>query len=131
MTNLKIPTESCIGMVCLGFFCLFIATRAILSAIWRLLPLPVTGLHLDLCLALTAFSSEGSFFFYVPHLLRHGTSVYKVSPVSTAPTFHSEIRTRDARIIRSLHQCCSNQCITRYGSSYQSISLIWILNVFI
>jgi hypothetical protein len=36
--------------------------------------------NLDLCLALTAFSSEGSFtgFFYVPHLLRHGTSVLKV-----------------------------------------------------
>jgi hypothetical protein len=32
--------------------------------------------NLDLCLAFMAFSSEG--FFYVPHLLRHGTSVFKV-----------------------------------------------------
>jgi hypothetical protein len=31
--------------------------------------------NLDLCLALTAFSSEG---FYVPHLLPHGASVFKV-----------------------------------------------------
>jgi hypothetical protein len=35
------------------------------SAKWRLLPLPVTGLqmNLDLCLAHLAFSSEGSFSF--------------------------------------------------------------------
>jgi hypothetical protein len=31
--------------------------------------------NLDLCLALTAFSSEGSF---TPHLVRHETSVFKV-----------------------------------------------------
>jgi hypothetical protein len=38
--------------------------------------------NLDLCLALTAFSSEG-FFFYVQHLLRHGTPVFKV--ISESP----------------------------------------------
>jgi hypothetical protein len=32
--------------------------------------------NLNICLALTACSSEG--FFYVPHLLRYGTSVFKV-----------------------------------------------------
>ena len=33
--------------------------------------------NLDLCLALTAYSSEGSLLCHV-HLLRHGTSVFKV-----------------------------------------------------
>jgi hypothetical protein len=34
------------------------------------------AVNLDLCLALTAFSCEGS--FTCTHLLRHGTSVFKV-----------------------------------------------------
>jgi hypothetical protein len=59
----------------------------------------VTNLHL--CLALAAFSSEGS--FSCQHLLRLGTSVYKVSSEGPAPMSHSGIRTRDSRIIKSLH----------------------------
>jgi hypothetical protein len=46
--------------------------------------------NLDLCLALMVFSSEGP--FYVPHLLQHGTSVFKV--ISERPViFTSECRT--------------------------------------
>jgi hypothetical protein len=48
----------------------------------------------------------------VPYLLRHGTSVYAVSSAGPAPTPHSGILTRDARIIRSLHSR-SNHCPTR------------------
>jgi hypothetical protein len=40
--------------------------------------------------------------FYVSHLLRHGTSIYTVSSEGSVPTYHSGIRTPDARIIRSL-----------------------------
>jgi hypothetical protein len=48
----------------------------------------------------------------VPHLLRHGTSVYTVSSEGPALTSHSGIRTGDARIIRSL-RLRSNHCATR------------------
>jgi hypothetical protein len=41
-------------------------------------------------------------FFYVPHLLQHGTSVYAVS---SAPTSHSGIQTHYIRTIRSLCYC--------------------------
>jgi hypothetical protein len=66
--------------------------------------------NLDPCLALMTFSSEGS--FSCRHLLRHGTSVYTVSSEGPASIFHSEIRTRDARITRSL-RLRSNHCATR------------------
>jgi hypothetical protein len=47
--------------VCL-FICFLLSHTSNFSAIWRLSPLPVTGLQIfDLCLAFTAFSSEGSF----------------------------------------------------------------------
>jgi hypothetical protein len=56
--------------------------------------------NLGLWSALRAFEQGG--IFIVPHLLRHGTSVYTVSSERPAPTSHSGIRTPDARIIRSL-----------------------------
>jgi hypothetical protein len=42
-------------------------------------------------------------FFFMPHLLRNGTSVYIVSSEGPAPTSHSGIRTRGARITRFPH----------------------------
>jgi hypothetical protein len=57
--------------------------------------------NLGLCSALGAFEQGG--IFIVPHLLRHGTSVYTVSSERPVPTSHSGIRTPDAMIIRSLH----------------------------
>jgi hypothetical protein len=50
-------------------------------------------------------------FFYVPHLLRHGISVYTVSSEKPAPMSHSRIRTRDVRVIRSLRRR-TNRCVT-------------------
>ena len=47
----------------------------------------------------------------MPHLLRHGTSVYTVSSEGPAKTSRSGIRTGDARIIRSL-RLRSNHCAT-------------------
>jgi hypothetical protein len=55
--------------------CLFVYSRlSNFSTIQRLSPLPVAGLQiqLDLCFALVAW------FFYVPHLLRHRTFIFKV-----------------------------------------------------
>jgi hypothetical protein len=57
--------------------------------------------NLDLCSALRAFEQGG--IFIVPYLLRHGTLVFTVSSERPAPTSNSEIRTPDARIIKSLH----------------------------
>jgi hypothetical protein len=56
--------------------------------------------NLGLCSALWAF--EQGWIFIVPHLLRHGTSVYTVSSERPAPTSHCGIRSPDSRIIRSL-----------------------------
>jgi hypothetical protein len=73
--------------------------------------------NLDLRLALMAFSSEGS--FYVPHLLRHGTLVYTVSSKRPASTSHSGIRTRDARIIKSL--CRLLEVYTFQGCKFSKV----------
>jgi hypothetical protein len=63
--------------------CLFVysCTRNF-SAIWRLSPLPVTGLQI------LAYARRSWPFFIVPHLLRHGTSVYPVSSEIPTPTSH-------------------------------------------
>jgi hypothetical protein len=55
------------------FICLIVLSRmSNFSAIWQLSPLPVKGLQI-----LTyGFSHWG--LFHVPHLLRHGTSVFKL-----------------------------------------------------
>jgi hypothetical protein len=53
---------------------------------------PVLGIH--------GFKQLG--FFFVPYLLRHGTSVYTVSSEGPAPKSYSRIRTGDARTTRSL-----------------------------
>jgi hypothetical protein len=47
--------------------------------------------NLGLCSALRAFEQGG--IFIMPHLLRHGTSVYTVSSEKPAPTSHSGVRT--------------------------------------
>jgi hypothetical protein len=47
--------------------------------------------NFGLCSALGAFEQGG--IFIVPHLLRHGTSVYMVSSERPEPTSHSGIRT--------------------------------------
>jgi hypothetical protein len=59
--------------------------RLILSAIWRLSPLPVTArtANVDLYLALVAFSSKG--FFNVAHLLRHDTTFIRSHPKDRHP----------------------------------------------
>jgi hypothetical protein len=99
------------------FICLFVFSRlSNFSAIRRLSPLPVTGLHLDPCLALMAFSNEGS--FSCQHLLRHGTTVYTVSSERPAFTSQSGIRTGDAKIT-SLLRLRSNHCSTRAVKGYQ------------
>jgi hypothetical protein len=57
--------------------------------------------NLGLCSPLRAFEQGG--IFIVPHLLRHGASVYTASSERPAPTSHSGIRTPDARIIGVLY----------------------------
>jgi hypothetical protein len=57
-------------------------------------------------------------FLFVPHLLRHWTSVYTVSPEGPAPTSHSGIRTGDAL-------CASESCLT---SEINSIVIIKALD---
>jgi hypothetical protein len=85
-----------------SLFCLFVYSRlGYFSAIQRLSPLLVTGLQIS-----------NQWLFFVPHLLRHGTSVYTVSFEGPAPMSHSGIRTGDARITRSL-RLRSNHCATR------------------
>jgi hypothetical protein len=70
----------------------------ILSAIQRLSPLPVTCFEsLDLCLLLTAFSSEVSFTFHT----YFNTLVYTVTSKRPVPTSHNETQTCDVTIIRS------------------------------
>jgi hypothetical protein len=64
-------------------------------------------------LSIHGFKQRG--FFFVPHLLRHGTSVYTASHEGPAPTTHIGVRTGDARITRSL-RLCSNHCATRAAS---------------
>jgi hypothetical protein len=81
------------------FVCWFIAARAIFQLSG---PVTITGdraANFGLCSALRTFEQGG--IFIVPHRLRHGTSVYAVSSERPAPTFHSGIRTPDARITRS------------------------------
>jgi hypothetical protein len=56
--------------------------------------------NLGLCSALRAFEQGG--IFIVPHLLWHGTSVFRVSSKRRAPMSHSGIWTPDRGIIRSL-----------------------------
>jgi hypothetical protein len=74
-------------------FCLFV----LFIAAWAIFQLS-GGCHhyrwlgnLGLCSALRAFKQGG--IFIVPHLLRHGTSVYTVSSERPAPTSHSGVRT--------------------------------------
>jgi hypothetical protein len=76
--------------------CLFIATRAIFS---YLVAVTIAG---DRAANLGLRAFEQGRIFIVPHLLRHGTSVYTVSSERPAHTSHSGIRTPDARIIRAL-----------------------------
>jgi hypothetical protein len=76
------------------------------SAIRRLSPLPVTGLQI------LAYAFEQGGIFIVPHLLRHGTSVYTISSERPAPMSHSGIRTPDVRIIRSFHQIIAPNALT-------------------
>jgi hypothetical protein len=94
------------------FVCLYPPDQ--FSAIRLLSPLPATWLHLDLCLALIAFSSEVS---YLCQYLRHGTSVYTVSSQGPAPTSHSWIRTGNARITRFM-RLHSNHCTTRVATLF-------------
>jgi hypothetical protein len=72
-----------------------------------LVAVTITGFraaNLDICSALVAFSSEGSF---TCHIYCDTASVYTVSSEGLAPTSHSGIPTRDVRTI--LCRCC-NQC---------------------
>jgi hypothetical protein len=75
--------------------CLFIATWAIFQL--------SGGCHhcrWQGCKSRPMFDVQGlGGIFVVPHLLRHGTSVYTVSSKRPAPTSHSGIRTPDARIL--------------------------------
>jgi hypothetical protein len=82
--------------------CLFVYSHmSNFSAIWWLSPLAVIRpANLGLCWTQRAVEQGGNFI--VPHLLRHGTSVYTVSSERPAPTYYSGIRTPDTRIIRSL-----------------------------
>jgi hypothetical protein len=50
-------------------------------------------------------------FFYVSHLLQHGTSAYKVSSERPVPTSHSTIPAREGRIIWSSRRR-PNRCDT-------------------
>jgi hypothetical protein len=56
------------------------------------------AVNLDLCLVLSPFNSESSF---TCHTCCDTTSAFSVSSEGSAPTSHSGIRTRDARIIRA------------------------------
>jgi hypothetical protein len=71
-------------------------------------PLQATGLHLDICLALIAFSSEVSFSCQHP---QHGTSVYTVSSKGPAPTVEFEPGTQGS-LDRSDH--CTTQVATLF-----------------
>jgi hypothetical protein len=55
---------------------------------------------MGICSALRAFEQRG--IFIMPHLLRHGTSIYTVSPERPEPTSHSGVHTPNSRFIRSL-----------------------------
>jgi hypothetical protein len=64
---------------CLCLFCLFVCFESHDQFFSYLATVTISSdraANLDLCLALMAFNSEGS--LYVPHLPRHGTSVFKV-----------------------------------------------------
>jgi hypothetical protein len=82
------------------------------SAIWR--AVTITGdraAKLDLCLALTAFSSKDSF----------ATPTATWDSEGQGPMSHSGIRTRNVRIIRYLRHC-SNQCAMRASRiSFQTL----------
>jgi hypothetical protein len=67
------------------FLCMFIAAQAI----FQLSGSGDRAANFGLCSALKAFEEGG--IFIVPHLLRHGTSVYMVSYERLAPTSHSGI----------------------------------------
>jgi hypothetical protein len=84
-----------------NFLCLFVC---LFRAAWDPAAVTILGdraANLDLCLALMAFSSKGSFF--APHLLRHRISVYTISSEGPAPMSHSGIRTDNVKTIISLH----------------------------
>jgi hypothetical protein len=74
--------------------------------------------NLDLCLAHMAFSSKGSFSCHT--YCDAGPRFFSVSCEGPAPTSHSGIWTRDARITRSL-RLRSNHC-TMWSFSYIMIN---------
>jgi hypothetical protein len=68
-----------------GLYILFVCFESHKQFFSYLATVTITGdmtANLDLCLSLNGFKQWG--FFYVPHLLRHGTSVFKV--ISERPT---------------------------------------------
>jgi hypothetical protein len=95
------------------FVCLFIAAWAMFQLSGECHHCWWQGCKFRPMLSTHGFKQWG---FFVPHLLRHRTSVYTVSSEGTAPTSHSGIRTGDAKINRSL--CLrSNHCTTRAASN--------------
>jgi hypothetical protein len=73
--------------VCL-FLCLFLATRAIFQLSFSCHHCRWKGCKLRPMLSTHGFHHWG--FFYVPHLLRQGTSIYTVTSEGLAPTSHMQ-----------------------------------------
>jgi hypothetical protein len=81
------------------FVCLFVYSRPS-NFFSHQAAVTITGdraANFGLCSALKAFEQGG--ILILPHLLRHGTSVYTVSSERPPPTSHSGIRTPNSRII--------------------------------
>jgi hypothetical protein len=78
VSELEITDDKSVPHTCIPRI-LFVCLRRLsnISAIQWLLSLPLTVLqYLGICLATMAYSIQR--FFYVPYLLRHGTSVFRV-----------------------------------------------------
>jgi hypothetical protein len=75
--------------------------------------------NLDLCLALMAFSSNGS--FHATPAATPDLGLYGLISEGPAPTSHSGIRTSDARITRSLH--------LRFNHWFEKFNFNWISSV--
>jgi hypothetical protein len=97
-----------LGMIC--FVCLFIAPWAIFQLSGGCHNYRWQGCKFRPMLSIHGFWQWG--FFFVPNLLRHGTSVYIVSSEGPAHTSDSGIQTEDARITRFL-RLHSNHCAMR------------------
>jgi hypothetical protein len=99
--------------VLIRFVCLFVCFKPHEQFFSYLAAVTITGdraANLGLCSALRAFKQGG--IFTMPHLLRHGASVYTVSSERPAPTSHSGIKPPTQG---SSDHCArsSNHCATR------------------